>query len=145
MKQPTEIKEKIRQLKFAYLKKFYREHLSREPKNCIYNRPVVFAGTKEYATRICTYFSDGDTYQICASTDCALSCNAFVSRFERRELRDALETDIQSNPVKYPEIMALSWALEKPAEPQMENIWDKLRFGVFQSWFLVVQFMKRWI
>jgi hypothetical protein len=142
MKEPTKIKEKIRQLKFAYTKQFYKEHLSREPKNCIYNRTVIFAGTKEHATRVCNYFSDNNVYQICDSLECAGSCNAFVSKLKKKDIKTSLDNDIKNNPMKYPEIMALNWVLEKNVQ---DTYLTNFKYYFYSKIFSIKEFIKRWI
>jgi len=113
MKSPTEIKNKVKQLKFEYLKAFYQKHLVKEPQNCFYNRSIVLdSANKEVTTRICTYFTDGETYQICNSVKCSKQCNAFVPKREKKDLKDVLESDMTQNPERYPEILVLNWALD---------------------------------
>jgi hypothetical protein len=142
MKQPTKIKDKLRQLKFAYIKQFYKEHLSRDPKNCVYNKPVIFAGTKEHATKVCTYFSDNNYFQICDSLECAGNCNAFVARLKKKDIRASLELDIKSNPMKYPEIMALNWVLE---ESDKDNFYTNVKYYIYSKFFSLKEFIKRWM
>lgn len=112
MKTPTEIKQKIRNLEFEYLKTVYQAHLSKEPQNCIYNKKAVLPGTDAPITRVCGYFSDEETVQVCNRIECSQNCNAFAPRQDKKTLRALLEEDVEKNPTKYPEIMVLSWVLD---------------------------------
>jgi len=112
MKTPTEIKQKIRNIEFEYLKGVYQSRLSKDPHNCAYNKKAVLPGSDQALTRVCGYFSDSDSVQVCNTAECSVNCNAFVPRFDKKQLRDLLREDIENNPTKYPELMVLKWALD---------------------------------
>lgn len=134
MRKPTDIKVKIKQIKYEYLKQFYREKLTVKPENCFYNKPVVLHDTKEYKTRVCTYFSGVEQYQICNTVSCAEKCNAFVLKHSKNALRDQLETDIEKNPGKYPEVVALNWVLEQKPERHDFTFKEKVKFELVRVW-----------
>lgn len=144
MKSPTDITEKVKQLKFEYLKAFYRQKLAREPQNCVYNREIVIRDDKTVVTRVCTYFSDEATYQICDTSECSRKCNAFVERYNKQQLREFMERDIEESPEKYPEVMALAWVLDKVELPVGNlSIIDKLKWKVFEWAFLFSELCRR--
>lgn len=116
MKTPTEIKQKIRNIEYEYLKRVYQARLSKEPQNCLYNKRVVLPGSEKAITRVCAYFTDADTIQACNTSECSRNCNAFVCRHDKKTLRDLLQEDVRSNPTKYPELMVLGWTLDGEIE-----------------------------
>jgi hypothetical protein len=56
-----------------------------------------------------------------------LSCNAFVAKHTKKDLRDRLDSDIAQNQEKYPEIIALNWVLEQN-EKVTFSFRDKVKF-----------------
>jgi len=135
MKSPTDIKNKIKQVKYEYLKQVYKEKLAVKPENCHYNKAVILADTKEYKTRLCTYFADADTYQVCNTVTCAQRCNAFIFKNDKNTLREKLDVDIDQNPNKYPELAVLSWVIEQKENSKISFL-DKIRFEYnrFLNW-----------
>lgn len=126
MRNPAEIASKIRQVQFEYLKLAYQSELSKKPSNCVYNRTVTLYGEGEVVTRLCGFYSDEKNYIVCDTDECASSCNAFVCRKDKKDVREQIEKDMTENPSKYPEILALEWALGR-----------KQSFSLAQkSWFL---------
>lgn len=136
MKNPTEIKNKIKQIKFEYLKTSYAENLVREPYNCVYNRPIKLLGDKEVLTRVCTYFTtDEESYQICNSRECSQQCNAFVFKHDKKQLRELLDLDVEANPKKYPELMVLEWVLDsEQVPPSNPNIIRRAKTAIVYAW-----------
>lgn len=135
MRKPKEITNKIRQIQFEHLKKVYKQHLEKEPYNCVYNKKVVLHGSKDIQTRVCSYFSSPDQYEVCNTTECSKSCNAFIAKQTKKELRNLLANDIETAPKKYPEIMVLNWALEAPSKFSFEfGFFTKIKLIVL-SWF----------
>lgn len=128
MKSPTEIKNKIKQVKYEYLKQVFKEKLAVKPENCHYNKVVTLHDTNEYKTRLCTYYSDADHYEICNTVTCAQKCNAFVFKHDKEDLRGRLDTDIDRNPSKYPELSVLTWVLEQKENSKITFL-DKIRYG----------------
>jgi hypothetical protein len=112
MKSPTEIKQKIRNIEYEYLKKVYQTRLSKDPQNCVYNKKATAPGSDEALTRVCSYFTTDDSVQVCDSGECSQSCNAFVFKYDKRQLRELLQQDISTNPTKYPELLVLNWSLD---------------------------------
>jgi len=128
MRTPTDIKRKIDTLHFEYLKKIYADRLTKEnPQNCLYNKKVVLHGDSEVTTRVCTYFSSAEAFELCDQSSCSRSCNAFVNKYTKKELRDALEKDIEESPTKYPVLTALNWTLETDQSLVVQRGW-RLRF-----------------
>ena len=122
MKSPTEIKQKIRSIEYEYLKRVYEARLSREPQNCVYNKKACAPGTDESITRVCSYFTTDDSVQVCDSSECSQSCNAFAFKHDKKQLRDLLMSDIEANLTKYPELLVLNWALDgELVEPSTES------------------------
>jgi len=133
MKTPTEIKDKIRQLKFEYLKANYARYLAQEPQNCIYNSQVVLHDTSESVTRICTYFSTQNNYRVCNTVECAKKCDAFVNKVNKKDLRALLDKNIQENPSHYLEIIALQWVLDANSEPlpAKSSRFKELKYNIY--------------
>ena len=127
MKGPKEIVSKIKQIQFEHLKEVYKTHLSKEPQNCVYNRRVIIHGSKDVVTRLCGYFSQGDTFEVCNSVSCSAKCNAFVPKFTKPVLRKRLELDVKENPENYPEIAVLNWTLEGHLDEEKPSFWDFLK------------------
>jgi hypothetical protein len=127
MKSPTEIKNKIKQVKYEYLKQVYKEKLTVKPENCHYNKAVVLHDTKEFKTRLCTYYSDADGYEVCNTVTCAQRCNAFVFKHDKENLKNRLDVDVDTNPNKYPEIAVLSWVLEQKENSKITFL-DKIKY-----------------
>lgn len=136
MKSPTEIKNKIKQVKYEYLKQIYQDKLSVKPENCHYNKVVTLCGQKEIKTRVCTYFSDSEHYEICDTLECANSCNAFIVKHSKDVLKDRLDVDIQKNPNKYPEISVLSWVLQQKENLKISFL-DKIKYELHRFFILV--------
>lgn len=136
MRDPKEIVTKIKQIQFEHLKKVYESNLSKEPQNCIYNKKVIIHGDEDVLTRVCSYYSKGETVEICNNTQCSARCNAFVPKFTKPELRKMLDSDIVENPKNYPEITVLNWTLENPPMVSTGEItWlEKLKFKVQTAW-----------
>jgi hypothetical protein len=144
MKSPTEIRDKTKQIQFEYLKAFYRQHLVKEPQNCAYNREITIQGSSERGLRVCTYFSDDSSFQVCNTNECSKSCNAFVARMDKSQLRAKLEEDIREHPVKYPEIMVLNWVLDKEKLPdEKPNIIERLKLVAFETTFFLSELFRR--
>lgn len=111
MRDPAEIASKIRQVRFEYLKVAYQSELSKRPSNCVYNRTVTLYGEGEVVTRLCGFYSDDRNYIVCDTDVCASSCDAFVCKKDKKQIREQLEIDMTENPSKYPEVLALEWVL----------------------------------
>jgi hypothetical protein len=111
MKNPAEIAAKIRQVRFEYLKMAYQSELTKRPHNCIYNRTATLYGEGEIVTRLCGFYSDDRNYIICDTDDGAQSCDAFVCKKSKKQIRKQVEKDMKENSQKYPEILALEWVL----------------------------------
>lgn len=121
MRDPAEIASKIRQVRFEYLKMAYQSELSKKPHNCVYNRPVTLYGEGEVVTRLCGFYSDEKNYIVCDTDECATSCNAFVCRKDKKQIREQLEKDMEEHPSKYPEILALEWVLGRKQSIELQD------------------------
>ena len=137
MRSPREVKDKIRQIQFEHLKKVYEEKLAKEPENCTYNREIKVRGQEEVATRVCVYFSTNNHFEVCNTSECSQSCNAFIPKRDKKELRKNLEDDVEAHPQKYPEILVLKWALEDRSKLSFG-------FGFFSTILLRIKNFFRW-
>lgn len=112
----------------------YQSELTKRPSNCIYNRTSTLYGDGEIVTRLCGFYSDDRNYIICDTDEAAQSCDAFVCRKNKKQVREQVEKDMSENPNKYPEVLALEWVL---GAKQPVSIVTKFQY--------ILGFLKNWI
>lgn len=111
----------------------YQSELTKRPCNCIYNRTATLYGEGEVVTRLCGFYSDDKNYIVCDTEEGAQSCDAFVCRKTKKQVREQVERDMVENSHKYPEILALEWTLglKQPVvfTTRLQNL-----FGAIKNW-----------
>lgn len=137
MRSYAEIKKKLRNLRYRYLKRYLEEHLSVQPANCVYNR--------EYASemgpvRLCMLGAkDPENWpgNLCDTKECAQTCPFFQNKYEKKKLKEDFVRKLQDPNIlytKYRDLAMLQWALE---EDILEDVpltwWQRLKLWFRKS------------
>lgn len=146
MRNTREIFLKLREVKYHYLIKLYKQLLKKIPSNCKYNYPYKFTtdNGKEVEIRLCllhqpnTDLSSGifpHLIDVCQEPHHCVNCNAFIFRHTKESIKKDLEdeligSDPKTKAQKYPDICALEWVMETPVNSLKPINW----FGRLKVW-----------
>jgi len=139
MKTSYEVYKRLRDVKFRHLTELLKTHLKRRPENCRYNRAfrIESDSTVQYI-RLCFLHQpekglEPHLLDICQEIgDCA-SCNAYVCRYTKEDVKALFEEELRDPKVKakkYPAIFVLEWVLdqEKPTNyGLLGRLWMAIR------------------
>ena len=116
---------KLKEAKHKHLVILYRKYLRKIPDNCKYNSIHTFTGLdrKLYSVRLCLLHQNdscinGELLDVCYEESHCKKCDAFVPRYSKEELKGMFDDelrDIRIKSVKYADICALEWVLERSA------------------------------
>ena len=126
MRSPGVVYRKLKEAKYQHLVELYKKHLKKSPQNCKYNYKYVFLDVdgNQKEMRICLYSQNREEglepfrIDLCEVLRHVQQCNAFILKNTRESVKILFEKelkDIKIKAVKYPDICALEWVLEKPA------------------------------
>ena len=108
----TNIKQKLKKIKYQYLKKILKRGLSNStPNNCRYNKNIKFPnGTVAY---ICSFDLDRlSDVDLCYLKEHSQECNAFCPKRNKEQLKEQFLKELADpniRAVKYKDINILLW------------------------------------
>lgn len=117
MRTRDEVREKLEELRLRRLNKRKEEHLSKCPRNCVFNRPHRIKGKGQ--VRLCLNPEVLEVVKkpcfVCNDDDTAKKCKKFESNKTEEEV-EADFRDILANPARcgheYPKLAILIWFLQ---------------------------------
>ena len=126
MKTKGQLIQKIKQVKFRYMKKFIDKCLAKSSPNCVYNRPSSFSSEGVKDVCLCGHNIETQSW---VATPCdkrvnpsrATECTYFVALNTKEELKEEFNTSLDSLPLpaiasKFPDLAALLWVLSDDLE-----------------------------
>lgn len=123
----NKIKDKLKQLKYQYLKKIFEKYLIRNPENCKYNKEIYLSKQR---LQVCTFDLDNTKeLDMCYKKEHSEYCNAFCLKYSKETLRDAFIKELkdpQTRATKYKDINVLYWEhpeLEQEDFPESPKTW----------------------
>lgn len=132
LRQNYEIRDKVKQVKFYYWKKYAAEHLARNPSNCAYNKEIILPDKNDHKIRVCTYNS---CYDSCFKKEHADKCNVFTLAKNKEDLKKDFNQILKdSDYVKqnFKDLTALTWVLGLEANSTKKpNIFVRLWRKIF--------------
>ena len=132
MRSPGVVYKKLKEVKYYYLVALYRKYFKKEPENCIYNKEYLFeANGQRREIRLCLLHTKGalnlNMVDICEKSHHCNNCDAFIFRYTKEDIKKIMEKDLSDKVVrqiKYPNICALEWVLERSIEePPISMNW----------------------
>lgn len=115
--------QKFKQTKFRHLKKFLEGHLSKESKNCVYNRPTTFSQNSCENVCLCGFGFEqkewlGGACDSRVNPDLAKECPDFESLYRKEDLKQVFnefleQKDLSAIAKHYPDLATLMWVLEQ--------------------------------
>lgn len=115
--------QKLRDVKYHHLVKFYKKHMKRIPDNCKYNYPYnVSANT---TVHLCFLHQPNLNLEsgifphlidVCQELHHCSSCNGFIPQYTKKEIQELFLKELENKKFKekkYPDICALEWVLEQ--------------------------------
>lgn len=147
MKNPREIFIKLREVKYHYLIKFYKQFLKKIPVNCLYNHLYKFTAEngKEVEIYLCLLHQphinlDSGIFphliDICQEPYHCINCNAFVFKHTKESIKEDFEEELKTaepkiKAQKYPDICALEWVLDFSSTTIKDlNLFEKIKFWI---------------
>lgn len=134
MKDTSEIKEKIRQLKFEHLQRRIEKERTPAPENCVHNYKHE---TEDGSVRLCMLGTDNPNEwggRVCDSKQTAQECPFFEPRKSKEEVIEEFNEDIMDPEIvnnEYRDISALRWALEGDYNEDA-RWWEKLKMKLWE-------------
>lgn len=126
MKTKGQLIQKIKQVRYRYLKKFLDKCLAVNAQNCLYNRPSTFDVGSVVSVCICGYGVEKKEWKArpCDkrhNPELAQNCSKFELLSSKEELKDEFNTSLDSLPLpaiasKFPDLAALLWVLSEDIE-----------------------------
>ena len=126
MKIRGQILQKVKQVKYRYLKKFLDKCLSKVSGNCIHNRPTEINQSSAENVCLCGYQMEEKSWVglICdkrINPDLAKNCDTFDPLNTKEELKEEFNSSLQTLPLailasKFPDLAALLWVLDETQE-----------------------------
>jgi len=126
MKTKGQLIQKIKQVRFRYLKKFIDKCLAKSSVNCVYNRPSSFEVEGVTKVGLCGHSMETRDWvaQPCdkrVNPMKAEDCPHFVPLNTKEELKEEFNSSIDSLPIsaiasKFPDMAALLWVLSEDLE-----------------------------
>jgi hypothetical protein len=125
------VKDKIKQLKYQYLKKIFEKYLSKTSENCKYNKEIYLSKQR---LQVCTFDLDNvKELDMCYKREHSEYCNAFCYKYSKETLKETFIKELadpQIRATKYKDINVLYWEypeLEKEEFPEMpKSLWEKI-------------------
>lgn len=119
MKSEEEIRKRVRDLKFRYLRRILRKDLKRRPHNCTFNREHTVQGTdgQDITVRLCMLGSEDPTWDIdiCDTPKQAVCCPAYLPRRNRDDIEAEFEANL-ADPEwmreNHRDLYTLTWVLD---------------------------------
>lgn len=126
MKTRGQLIQKIKQVRFRYLKKFLEKCLSQTSTNCVYNRASSFDVGATSSVCVCGYGieQNGWKAQPCdkrLNPELAENCSKFQLLNTKEELKEEFNVSLDALPLpaiasKFPDLAALLWVLSEDIE-----------------------------
>jgi hypothetical protein len=117
MRKESEIRKKLRKLKFRYWSKFYKQHTKPLPENCSHNSYASGQSDIE-GNYLCMLGAEDPTQwkgNICDTEEFAQGCPYFQCRFSKEQLKDDFEEALMDNLfVDFRDVAILMWVLDIP-------------------------------
>ena len=121
MKSKSEVLQKLKQVRYRYLKKAVRKGLARHPYNCLFNKEIEVLRLN---VGICTHpeiiETRSDYFPICDERlgDLSSRCEKFCPKRSKERIREGIKETLNSSEVgeiayHYPDVAALIWVLDK--------------------------------
>jgi hypothetical protein len=127
MKSARAISQKLREVKYHHLVKFYKKYLKKSPENCLYNYPYQFVSDNEdHEIHLCLLHQPNldlktgvfpHLIDICQEMKHCQNCNAFLLKYNKDNVKRLFDEELNNKNLKekkYPDICALEWVLEQP-------------------------------
>lgn len=117
MKSQTEVRKKLKDVKYSYLTKELKRSLKVCPQNCVYNYRHVELNDEgeEVEIGLCTYGADGDwNGNICDDEETALACPVKKLLHTKEDVKRNFEKSLEDEVIvahQYKDIAALQWVI----------------------------------
>lgn len=139
MKTQAQVKSKLKDAQFKYLKRKYKSRLSKRPENCKHNlrhegtafdyeegstKPVP----KDYVIGLCMYGANPPELwsgKICDTLECAQSCDVFEPKATKESLKEEFQGELENWDVlsqEYKDLAALRWVVDDGDYPTLESM-----------------------
>jgi hypothetical protein len=167
MKSESDVRNKLKEVKYRYLKKNIKQKRKHIPQNCSFNAELVSSKDEASAISICTRESDDEWVKFYGKNDnkiCDLNydgkercvkCPFFSWDSEKDDIKqdfdkELLDLSAAQLAFKYPEIMALSWVLDNSPdidplvikEPEVFPVVEKLEDTKVKGYVSYDDFLK---
>lgn len=126
MKTKGQLIQKIKQVRYRYLKKFLDKCLAQNSQNCLYNRPSSFDVRDVFSVCVCGYGIEKKEWQArpCdkrLNPELAQNCSKFELLNTKDELKEEFNVSLDALPLpaiasKFPDLAALLWVLSEDTE-----------------------------
>ena len=126
MKTRGQLIQKIKQVRFRYMKKFIDKCMSKASQNCVYNRQSSLTVDSVSSVCICGFNMENrdwvaDPCDKRLNPDKATNCDQFLLLNNKDELKEEFNTSIDALPLpaiasKFPDLAALLWVLSDDVE-----------------------------
>jgi len=112
IKGDSEVRQKLKQVKFRHLKRELSERLQVAPRNCDHNKRLEFEGREvgfcSLRQTLCTEEHGPDLSQDCLDFSCRYNKDQI-----KEEFTTVMESPIHEIAAKYPDVAALTWVLSE--------------------------------
>jgi len=151
MRSAGAVYRKLKEVRYRHISAIFKNHFKRIPKNCKFNWTHVFAdsGGIHRELGLCLFDPQNPmipidlkinpvSVDICQDIRSCSRCNAFVYKHTRDDLKILFEEELKNPKIrslKYPDICALEWVLEKY---DGDNFWGKIKFWINK----IIEFLK---
>jgi hypothetical protein len=133
MKTVGEVRQKLKQVKFRYLKKELEASLVRTSSNCVHNRLLEVPSLGEVS--ICALKEGAIACDASRGIDLAPSCESYACRYQKEEVKSGMEEVFTSSiphiAARYPDAAALMWVLDEPTHEEIPLPDQKVFVGTF--------------
>lgn len=126
MKTRGQLIQKIKQVRFRYMKKFIDKCMSKASQNCVYNRKSSLTIEGVSSVCLCGFNMENrdwvaDPCDKRLNPDKATNCDQFLLLNTKDELKEEFNTSIDALPLpaiasKFPDLAALLWVLSDDVE-----------------------------
>jgi hypothetical protein len=129
MKSESEIKGKLKEIKYRYVKKQIKQNRKHIPQNCFFNSDLKSDRSPDFVLGVCTHEETDEWVSFYGKNDhrvCDLNfegqsrckeCPFFKWKYEKDDIKEGIDTELLNLSAaklafNYPELMTLLWVLD---------------------------------